>query len=382
MADPKDHGQGGMTPADPTVEPLFGASPPPDADANAAGAVSDGTTSSAPHGDPAPSIAAAAISSTATGAAIDPLKQYMPTPRQYTLDHGVYHPKPRTTPARSITFLRRLAFLLSLFLGVSASVAGIWSYFVLPLLHSSFSARKALVDQQVSRVRGLVEGLTKVRSSGIYPARPATDAKDGEGATPSLQKHLKPAPPNPGSSRPAMHRGASLKEIDSSASVSSASSQPMTASMADTASTPIPHPDNGAPVPPLLPLDDLETLSMTLRSLTAALDSTSTTRTSLISTLESYTSHLHREMFVARHPASVSSSSGGRGRPTTGGFGGYSIGGTLGESLSRAGAGAGAGHAADTSSPGVRGEDWDAVRKEIRAIKGVLLNRRTLAQPV
>jgi hypothetical protein len=53
---------------------------------------------------------------------------------------------------------------------------------------------------------------------------------------------------------------------------------------------------------------------------------------------------------------------------------------SLSANLAREGGGAvlGGGGTYEGSAPGIeaRGEEWDAVRREIRAIKGMLLNRR------
>lgn len=129
---------------------------------------------------------------------------------------------------------------------------------------------------------------------------------------------------------------------------------------------------------PLIPINPLASLTSTVRDLTSTLDSTSTTRTSLLSTLESYTSTLHREVFLR---SDRFGSSGGYS-------GGYSMstlsanlakaggGGTSGRNRAQQGAEAGDG---GLSGVGVKSEEWDAVRKEVRGIKGILLNRRNFA---
>jgi len=53
---------------------------------------------------------------------------------------------------------------------------------------------------------------------------------------------------------------------------------------------------------------------------------------------------------------------------------------SLGESLRSEGGGGGGGSGGGLSNGGSGGgEEWDAVRKEVRAIKGLLLNRRSFA---
>jgi len=116
----------------------------------------------------------------------------------------------------------------------------------------------------------------------------------------------------------------------------------------------------------ILPLDTVSSLSTSLANLVTAFTSTSTTRTSLLSTLESYTSHLHRQLYLR------SGSSFG------GGGGGMKYGmNTLSANLAKAGGkGYGAFETDSEEAVGVKGEEWDAVRKEVRAIKGMLLSRR------
>lgn len=127
----------------------------------------------------------------------------------------------------------------------------------------------------------------------------------------------------------------------------------------------------------LLPLKPISSLSATLADLASGLSSTSTTRTSLLSTLESYTSYLHRQVYLRSQPLSAGSR--------------YGLG-TLSANLAKAGGGGGSGAGRwpydkedDASggggleAAGVKSEEWDAVRKEVRAIKGMLLSRRNFA---
>ncbi|WVQ74968.1 hypothetical protein IAR50_004576 [Cryptococcus sp. DSM 104548] len=229
---------------------------------------------------------------------------------------------PRTLPE----FLRRLSQLLAIVLGVSSAGSAIWSLFILPLLHASFSARRVLVDQQRDRANHMVQALTRLRSLSMYgQPYPTTAAlKRGE-----EEQHVDACPEERTSD-------ASLQEIHSSATSESSL-----------------IPDSPPPSLAILPLANLSVLSSSLNRLTSSLDSTSTTRTSLISHLESYTSHLHRQLFAARPVGSK-------------GFGSYAVGmGSLDAHLRNEG---------EVES---QGEEWDAVRKDIRAIKGMLLNRRT-----
>ena len=196
-------------------------------------------------------------------------------------------------------FLTKLSYVLSLVLGTSALLAGAWSIFLLPLLHASFSARLAIVSQQVERSRNLLDRLKDLRSRRLYRDNHGERqlASDDEG---NMEREEVPLSPRSGSTLP---------------------TQP-----------------------------DLSGLSDSLKSLSVALGATSTTRTSLTSTLESYTSHLHREIYL--RPTSSTNSNFG-----TGALGTFNR-------DSRNGSDEG------------RTEEWDSVRKEVRAIKGMLLGRR------
>jgi hypothetical protein len=213
-------------------------------------------------------------------------------------------------------------------------VAGIWSAFILPLLHASFSARRALVDQQKDRWTGLVKGLKEVRARTIYPAATEDDnipvkEVDEEGQILALE--------NTG-------EGARLIEADSNA---------------DEEQLP------NSKIERILPLEPVASLTTALANLVTAFTSTSTTRTSLLSTLESYTSHLHRQLYL--RSGTNSSSFGMR----------YGMN-NLSANLAKAGGGKGWGafEQDGDETVGVKGEEWDAVRKEVRAIKGMLLSRR------
>jgi hypothetical protein len=128
--------------------------------------------------------------------------------------------------------------------------------------------------------------------------------------------------------------------------------------------------DETASIESLLPLSPVASLSQTLRDLVIAFTSTSTTRTSLLSTLESYTSLLHRQLYLRNHPISF------------GGGSKYGLN-TLSDNLAKAGGKStwsafdqSEGDSGGLENAGVKSEEWDAVRKEVRAIKGMLLSRR------
>ena len=141
----------------------------------------------------------------------------------------------------------------------------------------------------------------------------------------------------------------------------------------------------------LIPLDTFSSLSTSLANLLAAFNSTSTTRTSLLSTVEGYSSYLHRQVYRRSQPGPGGyggGSGGGSGAMAKSG-GGYSLE-TLSANLAKAGGSSGAQSRsfdiygqndgedgeARLEDMGVKSGEWDAVRKEVRAIKGMLLSRR------
>jgi len=272
---------------------------------------------------------------------------------------------PPSTRLGLLSDLKRLSYVLSLLLGSSAILGLFWSTFILPLLHSSFSARQVLLEQQITRFDRIVSSLRALRAGTILPparvallpvAASSVDSKSDDIAALAGKTGTELALSNPkqtGESDIKEHRSG-IEEIQSSTSSPPPSPSPNHLISAekhdetqdDTATIP-------APTNPL-PLDGLASLSLSLRSLSGALASTSTTRTSLLSTLESYTSQLHREVYLRSDPKTS-----------------FSVGlGSLSQNLANVGAKAGAG----TGSTG-----WDDVRKEVRAIKGLLLGRRNFA---
>lgn len=191
------------------------------------------------------------------------------------------------------------------------------------------------MDQQKDRWTGLVAGLRDVRARSIYP--PATE--DVPEPTPLME-------PKADKEKVVLEKtGEEARLVEEEST--------------DGEDTPI----DAKAIERILPLDTVSSLSTSLANLVTAFTSTSTTRTSLLSTLESYTSHLHRQLYLRATPGS----------------GGMRYGmNTLSANLAKAGGGKawGAFEQDDDQPTGVKGEEWDSVRKEVRAIKGMLLSRR------
>lgn len=165
-----------------------------------------------------------------------------------------------------VYYFRRLTQLLSIIVGASSAVAALWSLLLLPLLHASFSARKSLVEGQIQPIAALLEGVVGLRAKLLHFSSLQSD-KDVEGEC--VEADLPTVTP--------------IKEIESyAASTSSRTDSDMSNA--------------------IFPFLGLRTLSQSIHNLTAMLDATSTTRISLISTLESYTSHIHRQLFLSKPP--------------------------------------------------------------------------------
>ncbi|KAK6909620.1 hypothetical protein L486_00732 [Kwoniella mangroviensis CBS 10435] len=315
---------------DPTNNPLFGA-PPPSSTPTTDSLASRPTVS---QGGPSTNDSFQATTDPLFGASPpqdEQLTTSIPTPTQYhqpiRRELRLYHPPRPASPSRTLLFIRRLTYILSILLGLSSAVAGIWSIFILPLLHSSFSARKALVVQQTERVNNLLEGIRKLRALGLYPKSNHTeiDVEDGGNGHGEDKREE-----------------ASLKEISSS--ISSLHSEPSTIQRANDE------------IDEIIPITPLTRLISKLKILSSSMDATSTTRLSVISTLEGYTSSIHHQLFLSRS--------------TTGGMSSYGVNmNSLSNHLNQ-----------DKNQSrdviGGTGEEWDNTRKEIRAIKGLLLNRR------
>ena len=269
--------------------------------------------------------------------------------------------QPMTSRSPVIVYLRRLTFVVSLVLGSAAVGSWLWSTFLLPLLHASFSARKALISQQEDNISNLLRTVKEIRKRRMYATRKSTEAC-------SLSAELG-AGSGSGKSRNEGKEGRNSE--DDSTRDSMAEDRPilLVEEMTETAShasTSTSHLTKYQARIPLIPSIELSDLTAKLKDLSEALDSTSTTRTSLLSTLELYTAELHREVFRR----SVPSTYGGHSGATPVGLG------TLSANLNRE-----SGHAALTGPNGIDDgmKEFDMARKEIRAMKGILLGRRNFA---
>ncbi|WWD03439.1 hypothetical protein V865_001491 [Kwoniella europaea PYCC6329] len=312
---------------DPTNNPLFGAPPPPST------STSDIPPSQSTDSQAGPSTNNSFQATTDPLFGASPpqdgqLTKSIPTPTQYhqpiRRELRLHHPLRPASSSKTLLFIRRLTYILSILLGLSSAVAVIWSIFILPLLHSSFSARKALVDQQTERVNNLLEGIKKLRSLGIYTQSGSRGEEDEHAGRGNQREE------------------ASLKEISSS--ISSLRSENIN------------NPEPNDEINEIIPITPLTRLTSKLKILSSSLDATSTTRLSVISTLEGYTSSIHHQLFLSRS--------------TTGGMSSYGVNmNSLSNHLNQ-----------DKNQSrdmiGGTGEEWDNTRKEIRAIKGLLLNRR------
>lgn len=342
-------------------------------------------SSSAPT--PASGASATPTSSTATDQHPDSAQmpyETPPPPRPtWQPPHTGWSP---TSPPSRITLLsdlKRLSYVFSLVLGSSAVIGLFFSTFILPLLHSTFSARGALMDQQAARWGRLVRGLRALRASTLLPP-----AKTPAKKLPSNQDGVlvESGGEDAADSRPALehaHRSG-IEEIPSSASSLSDKDRDAAQCHRPKAIASQAHHE-----PPkwrkddadidgdfdanaqqsthhLLPIANLTALSTSLSALSDSISSTSTTRVSLLSTLESYTSQLHREVYL-RSDGFGSGSGGGSS---------FSVGlGSLSQNLASAGAKAGGASGANGTG-GTGRTDWDDVRREVRAVKGLLLGRR------
>lgn len=134
-----------------------------------------------------------------------------------------------------------------------------------------------------------------------------------------------------------------------------------------------PKPSPSPPLPVLTLANDLQHLPSSLRQLSNHMSATETTRTSLISTINAYTSHLHTQNFL------MVRGGGGGGRASR--IGNAAVGlSSLDDNLRKEGAAAAGDDARTRSEPeGMIGiadlEEWETVRKEIRSIKGLMLSR-------
>lgn len=246
-------------------------------------------------------------------------------------------------------------------------MAGVWSAFLLPLLHATFSARAALLAPQRDRWRSIIDKLREIRGIPIYP-KPSEDEVE---ELISVTLDAKDS---------ALVR-ARTRESDRTEKTEKTERTEKTEDGRKEKTTPL-SPAHSAKIEeeevvktsgPAQPLfGDVSPLTAALRDLASSLDATATTRTSLVSTLEGYTSGLHRELFISRGAYS-NPWAGVPGANTTSRVGL----GTLGANL----ASAGGSEASPLGLPAAKSEEWDNVRREVRAIKGLLLNRRNFSVP-
>lgn len=131
-------------------------------------------------------------------------------------------------------------------------------------------------------------------------------------------------------------------------------------------------PGAAAPIVPVLTLaNELEPLPSRLRQLSEQMAATETTRTSLISTVNAYTSHLHTQNFLMVR----ASGTGSRARNAAVGLS------SLDDNLRKEGAASQSTADARTRAEpeGLVGiadlDEYETVRKEIRSIKGLMLSR-------
>jgi hypothetical protein len=281
----------------------------------------------------------------------------------------VHHLSAAPTPYRPSTLpqqLKRLAYIVSLVLGGSAVLAGVWSAFLLPLLHATYSARTALVAPQADRWRGIVDRLRDIRLTSIFPEPTEPEAEEEVGAGALVRVRTRGSEKSKGS------KGAADKEDDKDAMEKALEKKvpdaPGSATIAP-ADGETEETEPKEPGPNRI-FGDVSPLSVALRDLASSLGATATTRTSLVSTLEGYTSGLHRELFISR---------GGQSSVPWGPVSSTSrVGlGTLGANLAKAGGG----EQSPLGLPAAKSEEWDNARREVRAIKGLLLNRRNFSLP-
>jgi hypothetical protein len=232
-------------------------------------------------------------------------------------------------------------------LGGGAVLAGVWSAFLLPLLHATFSARTALLAPQRERWRSLLDRLREIRAAPIFRER-VQEVEEEERALVRARTR---------------ESEVSREEL---ALVKSRSREEKDEDKDKEKGTEGGDKEEEEEPPTVNMFADVAPLSAALRDLASSLDATATTRTSLVSTLEGYTSGLHRELFA-------------RGGATNSWGGTSSVGlSTLGANLAKAG---GSADASPLGLPAAKSEEWDNVRREVRAIKGLLLNRRNFSVP-
>ncbi|KAJ9112233.1 hypothetical protein QFC22_006317 [Naganishia vaughanmartiniae] len=270
-----------------------------------------------------------------------------------------------------LSFIKTLSYVIGITLGVGSIFAGVWSKFLLPLLYSTFSARKAVTEQQLFAMKTIVHKLKAIRSNKkIYrhrvPVTQDTLQTDAVGLTLTTTAVQKVDQDDAASS--SSLKGGKLADSLLIEEVSDDNSHPdsqliphMTEPTSERLSslsfliTPDTHqPSRITRLPELL--DDLE----------LCMDATSTTRTSLLSTVSAFTSQLNSQAFQ------FATRSRGMGAY------GSSVGlDTLSQNLGKAGAKAGEGLAGSNEGEQVSVDD---IKKEIRGLKGLLLSRLIFAE--
>ncbi|EIW71837.1 hypothetical protein TREMEDRAFT_73417 [Tremella mesenterica DSM 1558] len=355
------------------------------------------------------------------------------TPFSPSPDHVVSPPhSPRSLP----TFIRRISILLSIIIGASALVGLTWNRLFLPLLHATFSARQVLTDQQLSRWEIISSKIKEIRSRKFYGLEVSDDTgssnppkgmkesmKDGRLVDENVQNVLEE------------ERNATLKKdmnennqddhINGDISLNIDENQQIPRDdiiqkNEDRQNEHVPKPIH-IKKPNLMLCEEKTFMKLinTFENLSTTLEITQTTRISLLSTLENFTSSLHREMFLKVNPSlstnfnvksnpsskssfktnptllskdwlgnkndllndssgilpytsSVKSSSSAKMTSIGMQEGGMGLGLGLGTGVGLGmGSGMGMGMGLEDKN-----EDWDKVRKEIRAVKGLLLGRR------
>ncbi|WWC71829.1 uncharacterized protein I206_105788 [Kwoniella pini CBS 10737] len=340
---------------DPSNNPLFGASPPPPPSDDER----DPNIPAQPEAGPSNSIVG---STNPLFGATPPQDEGLPSWRMNSREYNqprelrLYHAFKPTGPSKTIIFIKRITFIISILLGISSIFAGIWSIFILPLLHSSFSARKELINQQSKRMNDILIKLKNLKKLEIYNMKKIKLIDKEKKANEEEEEEYK-------EESNFEIEEANLKEISESIDNLIMNTNENKMSLKQKAKTE--EEENE-----ILPLKQIKSLSIKLNKLSNLMESTSTTRISLISTLESYTSFLHNQLFLS----SRFSGTGNGGK----GFSNYSI--KLNSLSSHLGEKQRLGleqkNEFEFNLGGIKIEEWDNTRKEIRAIKGLLLNRR------
>jgi hypothetical protein len=235
----------------------------------------------------------------------------------------------------------------------------VWQKFLLPLLYSTFSARKAVTEQQLHAVQSITSKLKTIRANKNLYRQSPTIVRDSTGAAAdsSLVAAAEQKPEHDDT-------GSSLKEGGTKLAESLLIEE-LTEDESPTNRQLVPHGNKPSPdLPTTLSLlttpethhpSKLTILSEKLDDLHLHMDATSTTRTSLLSTVSAFTSQLNSQAFQFA-------------TRSRGGYGSMS---SLDQNLAKAGAKVDGGEAKEGEGK-VSVED---IKKEIRGLKGLLLSR-------